>query len=62
MNQKHYEIIFHANINVNLTEQNVIQIDGGITISVNLCVKKHHISKKVMFRILVQVIVKMEII
>ena len=38
MNRKH--CIYHANVNVNLMEQNVIQINGGITQNVNVNVKK----------------------
>ena len=31
----------HASVNVNLMEENVIQINGGITINVNVSVKRH---------------------
>ena len=31
--------MYQANVNVNLMEENVIQINGGITINVNGCVK-----------------------
>ena len=34
------------NIDVNLMEQNLIQINGGITISVDLNVKKHCVCEK----------------
>ena len=34
------------NVNVNLMEQNVIQINEGITIDVDLGVKKHNICEK----------------
>ena len=37
MNQK--QIIYHLNVNVNLMEESVIQINGGITINVDKGVK-----------------------
>ena len=52
--------IFQANVNVNLMEQNVIQINGGIIINVNVSVKLFMHVKKIMFGILVHVIVKIE--
>ena len=42
------------NENVNLMEQNVIQVNGGITINVDVSIKK------IMFGILLHVIMKME--
>ena len=41
-------------------EKNVIQINGGITINVDVSVKKFMYVKKIMFGILLPVIVKME--
>ena len=38
--------MYHANVNKNLTEENVIQINDGITINVDVGVKKHHICEK----------------
>ena len=58
MNQKHQQSIFHANLNVNLMEQYVIQIDFGITINVDMSVNKFMYVKKIMFGILLHVIVK----
>ena len=58
MNQKHQQSIFHANLNVNLMEQYVIQIDCGITINVDMSVNKFMYVKKIMFGILLHVIVK----
>ena len=52
--------IFQANVNVNLMKQNVIQINGGIIINVNVSVKLFMHVKKIKFGILVHVIVKME--
>ena len=46
MNQKHQQSIFHVNINVNLMEQKVSQINGEITINVNVSVKKHSTYEK----------------
>ena len=39
-------------------EENVIQINGGITINVDLSVKKFMYAKKIMFGILVNVFLK----
>ena len=50
----------HANVNVNLMEKNVIQINGGIMINVDVSVKIFMYVKKIMFGILLHVIVKME--
>ena len=41
-------------------EQNVIQINGGITINVDVSVKNTIYAKKNIFEILVQVFVKMK--
>ena len=46
----------HANVNVNLMEENVTQINGGITISAKNVM---HV-KKIIFGILLYVVVKME--
>ena len=48
------------NVNVDLMEQNVIQINGRITINVNVSVKKIIHVKKIMFGIQLKVFVKME--
>ena len=47
------------NVNVGLMEENVIQINGGITINVDMSVTNMCV-KKIMFGILLHVIVKME--
>ena len=39
MNQKYLQNIYHANVNVNLMVENLIQIKSGITINVNVSVK-----------------------
>ena len=41
-------------------KENVIQINGGITINVNVSIKNVMYAKKIMFGILLHVIVKME--
>ena len=48
------------NVNVNLMEENVIQIKGGITINVGVSVNKFMYVKNIMFEILINVFVKME--
>ena len=40
MNREHEQSIFHVNLNLNLMEQNIIQINDGITISVDVTIKK----------------------
>ena len=60
MNRKHEQSIYHANVNVNLMEENVIQINGGITTNVNVSVIKNIYVKKNMFVFLVHAIMKME--
>ena len=54
--------MYHANVNVNLKEQKVIQIIDGIKIIVNMSVKNIIYVKKNMLGILVHVFVKIEII
>ena len=48
------------NVNVNSMKQDVIQINGGITINVDVTVKNIIYVKKIMFGILLHVIGKME--
>ena len=60
MNRKHQQSIYHAIVNVNLMEENVIQINGGITIDVDVNVKNVIYVKKIMVGIQLHVIVKME--
>ena len=59
MNQKHKESIYHANVNVNLMIENVIQNESGITINSNVSVKNIIYVKKIMFGILLHAVVKM---
>ena len=40
------ENIFHVNVNVDLMVKKVIQINAGITVNVDVNVKKHHICEK----------------
>ena len=60
MNQKYEQSIYHANVNVNLMEGNLIQVSSGITINVDMSVKNIIHVKKIIFGILVHVFVKME--
>ena len=41
--------MYHANVNVNVMEQNLIQINGGITINADASVKNIIYVKKIMF-------------
>ena len=47
------------NVNVNLMDENVIQINNGITINVDVSVKNVMYVKKIMLGILLHVVVKM---
>ena len=60
MNQKFKQKIYHANVNVDLIEENVIQINGGITKNVDVSVKNVMYVKKIIFGILLHVALKME--
>ena len=48
------------NVNLSLMEQNVIQINSGITINVDVTVKNIIYVKKIMFGILLHVVVTIE--
>ena len=48
------------NVNLDLLEENLIQINNGIMINVNLRLKNVNYVKKIMLGILLHVIVKME--
>ena len=51
--------MYHANVNVNLMEENVIQIKSETTIKVDVNVKNNIYVKKIIFGILLYVVVKM---
>ena len=52
---------YHAIVNVNLMEENVIQINGEVMINVDRTGKKNIICvKKIIFGILVYVVTKVE--
>ena len=48
------------NVNLSLMEKNVIQINSGITINVDVSVKNIIYVKKIMFGILLHVVVTIE--
>ena len=50
--------MYHVNVNVNLTKENVIQIKSGIAVNVDVGVKNIKLVKKITFGILLRVIVK----
>ena len=51
---------FLDNVNVDLMKEDVVQINGGIMINVDVSVKKLMYVKKITFAILLHVIAKME--
>ena len=57
---KHEQSIYHTNISVDLMEKNVIKINGGILINVDVSVKTVMYLKKIMLGILLHVFVKIE--
>ena len=48
------------NVNIDLMEENVIRINGGITKNIDVSEKNIMYVKKIMFVILLHVLVKME--
>ena len=50
---------YHADVSVDLMGKNVVQINGGITINVDVSVKHVMYVKKIIFGILLLVVVKM---
>ena len=49
---------YHANVNLDLMEKNIIQINGGIMLNVNVSLKNIMHVKKIIFGIIVHVVVK----
>ena len=61
MNKKFKQNTYHANVNVNLVEENIIQIRNTILIiNVDASVKKLFMWKKIIFEILLHVVAKTE--
>ena len=60
MNQKHYQSIYYANVNLNLKEENVIQINGEIAINVDMSKENVMYVEKIIFGTLLQAVVKKE--
>ena len=60
MNQKNKQSTYYTNVNVGLMVKNVTRIDAGITVTVEVSVTNVMHVEKVKFRILLQLIVKME--
>ena len=59
MNKETWQNIYHANVNVNLVEENFIQIKSGISINVDTSVKNIIYVKRIIFATLLHVVVKM---
>ena len=58
MNRKHWQNMYHVNVNVNLMVENVIQIKHGIMINVGANVKNMIYMKKIIFEIFLHVVVE----
>ena len=52
--------MYHANVNLDLMKRNVVHINGGIKINVYVSVENVIYIKKIIFRILIHVVVKIE--
>ena len=48
MNQKHWQRLYRANLNVNLLEENVTRINGGLMVNVDVSVKNIVYVKKIL--------------
>ena len=59
MNKESWQNIYHANVNVNLVEESVIQIKSGISINVDTSVRNIIYVKRIIFAILLHVVAKM---
>ena len=60
MIQKYKQSIYSVNVNVNLMEGNLIPINGGIVINLDVSVKNIIYEKKIIFGILLHIIAEME--
>ena len=52
--------MYHANVNVEIMEENLVQINGGITINTDVSIRNIMYVKKFTLEILVHVYVKRE--
>ena len=59
MSRKHWQNMYHVNVNVNLMVENVIQIKHGIMINAGANVKNMIYMKKIIFEIFLHVVVEM---
>ena len=59
MNKESWQNIYHANVNVNLVEENFIHIKSRISINVDTSVKNIIYVKRIIFAILLHVVAKM---
>ena len=58
MNLKHEQNMYDANANVDLVEENVAQINGGIPIKINVIGRNAMYAKKIMFGIQLHTVLK----
>ena len=61
MNQKFQRKIYHANVNVNLMKENVIQIKSKIMMNIDVSAKNIIYVKKMIFGILLHVVAMVNI-
>ena len=60
MIQKYKQSIYSVNVNINLMEGNLIPINGGIVINLDVSVKNIIYEKKIIIGILLHIIAEME--
>ena len=60
MNKKFQQKLYHANVNLSLTEENLIQIKSEITTNFDAILKKHLVCENIIFGILLYVVAKTE--
>ena len=60
MNKKFQQKTYHANVNVNLMEENAVQIKSGIMLNVDASTKNIIYVKKIIFGIFLPVVAKMK--
>ena len=60
MNKKFQQKTYHANVNVNLMEENAVQIKSGIMLNVDASAKNIIYVKKIIFGIFLPVVAKMK--
>ena len=59
MNRKHQQSIYHANVNISLIAEDIIQIKSRIVVNIDVSLRNIKYLKKIILAILLYVVVKM---